>query len=71
MLIGSHSICDGKFFQEVVDAIQHKGTVKHGITHSYVEEIDPKDMENYKFEHSVPPNKFKILRQLKSDIPVE
>lgn len=49
VLIGSHSICDGKFFQELVDAIQHKGVVRRGITQSYVEEIDPNEIKNYKF----------------------
>lgn len=45
--------------------------MRHGITHSYVEEIDPRDIENYKFQHTVQPNKFKILRQPQMDIPVE
>lgn len=71
VLIGSHSVCDGKFFQELVDAIQHKGVVKRGITQSYVAEIDPHEIESYKFQHSVQPNKFKILRQAQLDLPVE
>ena len=71
VLIGSHSICDGKFLQQVIDSIQHKGSVDHGMTQSYVDELGPSEITNCVVPHTVRPNKFKVLRQFEMDIPVE